>query len=310
MIVALAPLGLVTVVLAATSALAVLALRLVDASRIRLAAQAHARVVFAVVLAPGLLAVSFTAGTWLDHHVLGCDAHQCLRHVEPGPLAIVLACLGALLVARVGLQLARVLRTWRRGQSLVAELERCSVAAPGYRILPGDGRDVFVAGFTRARVFVAQRLVETAGPAELDAALEHERAHVRRRDPLRRLLASAALAFHLPGVAAWLETRLVRAIEMAADADAAAVTGDRLGLAAALVRFARLQLVRPLAMATSFAADDVEARVRRLLEPGGSAAQPSPGVAIAVGCMAVGAVLFTSEPLHDALEAALRVLFL
>ena len=120
-------------------------------------------------------------------------------------------------------------------------------------------------GYVRPTLFVSRGLLAAEHRPHLAAVLAHERAHVRRADALRSLIATAGLAFHLPWIARALHDRLARAQEMAADFDAARAVGDRSQVAQALVHFARAQLQAPRG-ALAFGASDVELRVRGLLD--------------------------------------------
>jgi len=74
---------------------------------------------------------------------------------------------------------------------------------------------------------------------ELQAALNHEVAHVRRRDNLKKLMLRCVAFPGMTGLeAAWLE-----ATEMAADDAAVSNAGEALDLASALVKLSRLQPV-------------------------------------------------------------------
>jgi beta-lactamase regulating signal transducer with metallopeptidase domain len=134
---------------------------------------------------------------------------------------------------------------WRhRGDNarLVGELERAAVA-PGAELRAAareaglDGRVVavasadpfsFVFGIFRPRVAIATGMLERLSPAELRAALEHERYHVRNLDPLRELVGRvlAEALFFLP-LAASLHRRYATERELAADRRAAAICGRR-----------------------------------------------------------------------------------
>lgn len=85
----------------------------------------------------------------------------------------------------------------------------------------GDDRTAFCAGLLRPRVYVTEGAVAGLAPDELDAVLVHERAHARRRDPLRGLLrrAAADVLFFVP-ITSWWVTRWHERAELAADSAA------------------------------------------------------------------------------------------
>jgi beta-lactamase regulating signal transducer with metallopeptidase domain len=97
------------------------------------------------------------------------------------------------------------------------------------------------AGIVRPRVLLSGAAESMLTANELQTALDHEVAHVRRRDNLRKLLLRF-VAF--PGMssleAAWLE-----ATEMAADDAAVSNASEALDLAAALIKLSRLRPTEP-----------------------------------------------------------------
>jgi hypothetical protein len=97
----------------------------------------------------------------------------------------------------------------------------------------------FCAGLLRPRVYVSSGAVGLLDEAALNAVLEHERHHVRRRDPLRlaagRVLARAL--FFLPGYQT-LVSRQQWLSELSADERTMnAAPGNRSALARAIVTF-------------------------------------------------------------------------
>lgn len=134
-----------------------------------------------------------------------------------------------------------------------------------------------IVGAFRPRLFVSQCVIESLGPKELLAALEHEAGHLAARDNLKRVLMRACRDL-LP-ILPWgrwgrsLDRAWRRAAEAAAD-DYAARTGGpaALDLAAALVKVARMvpEGVRPTMPAGAWlVGEDVEEiswRVLRLTQ--------------------------------------------
>jgi beta-lactamase regulating signal transducer with metallopeptidase domain len=135
--------------------------------------------------------------------------------------------------------------------------------------------------------------------------LAHERAHVRRREPLRRLLAALALALHLPGIAGALGRALRAAEEASADADAARSLGDRGRVAEALVRFARMRNAAPLAV--GFHGDGLEARVREVLAPAPQGEAPRLSSVLLAAATACAIALASAPLLHRATELAFEL---
>jgi len=125
-------------------------------------------------------------------------------------------------------------------------------------------------GLVRPRVVVSPRIVQVLDAAVLAAALAHERAHVRHRDPLRLWLAQIATDLLWPWPAA--TRRLLswkHALEFARDDEArlAGVAGP--DLAAAIVAALRLTRAEAPAAVATLGSDDafVKRRIERLLRP-------------------------------------------
>ncbi len=95
--------------------------------------------------------------------------------------------------------------------------------------------DVYTAGFLSPRIWASSSLVELLEPEELEAVLLHERAHLRRRDPLRVLIVRSleALLAPVPAVGT-LAKRFELAKELDADREALLVQRTPHALAGAL----------------------------------------------------------------------------
>ena len=121
------------------------------------------------------------------------------------------------------------------------------------------------AGIVRPRVLLSSAAEFVLNDNELQTALNHEVAHVRRRDNLKKLLLRFVAFPGMGGLeGAWLE-----ATEMAADDAAVSNAGDALDLAAALIKLSRLGPVEPPADLTAAlvhsGAAVMNARVERLI---------------------------------------------
>lgn len=95
----------------------------------------------------------------------------------------------------------------------------------------------FCAGCLRPRIYVSEGLIETLSEKELRAVVAHERHHLRRRDPLRRVVARALAdgLFFVPLLRRTSERYAVLG-ELAADEAAVETLQDRRPLAAALLK--------------------------------------------------------------------------
>jgi Zn-dependent protease with chaperone function len=121
------------------------------------------------------------------------------------------------------------------------------------------------AGIAHPRVLLSSAAEFVLNRNELQTALNHELAHVRRWDNLKKLL----LRFvPFPGMSG-LESAWFEATEMAADDAAVANVGDALDLAAALIKLSRLGPVEAPAELTAALvhspASTMNARVERLV---------------------------------------------
>ncbi|MFI5178277.1 MAG: M56 family metallopeptidase [Vicinamibacterales bacterium] len=174
---------------------------------------------------------------------------------------------------------------------------------------------VAVVGLKRPRLIVARSVLASCTADELRAIVAHECGHVARRDNLARAVMALS-----PDLLAWLplSARLAHAwhdaAEEAAD-DHAGVLGDRgrLLLAEALIRVARLapagagRVVVPAS--ALYRGENLDRRVRRLLEPAAAAPSASSiwwraGVVTAL----IASAALALHAVHELLEAAVTFL--
>lgn len=219
---------------------------------------------------PTLLA-GIVVGLWVLPGFLWLEPRDSGERVTP---ALLLLTLGALVVIATGLlrgaqaiaTTRRLVRRWRRG---AAPIPAAGLRAPALAV-DDPFPVVAVAGIWMPRLYVARRVLAALTREELAAVVEHEAAHLRRRDNLVRLLLCAC-----PDALAWggRGETLERAWSAAAERESDASVGPesrRLDLASALVKVARLAEGRSLTMtaaAAFYAGDPIADRVRRLLEP-------------------------------------------
>ncbi len=271
----------------------------------RLEPSAQSRTALAAAVAPAFLGTVFVGAASYDR-VLSGPADFCLHLHDSAPPSLILLLSVAILAGRVltyGMQ--TIVATLRAVRLRLVLSGASSKAFNGCLVLPVEEPQAYVLGILNPRVYISQGLLKQTNEYDLAPVLAHERAHAARRDPLRRLIASAGLVLHLPGIAHLLNRLLTRTQEMAADADAARTVGDRVRVAEALVRFARLQ--RPgRATAVEFGSGDLEARVRELLDP--HQRRGLSAVAL-VSCSAALCLLalFAAHSLHYLAQALLRL---
>lgn len=134
------------------------------------------------------------------------------------------------------------------------------------RLVDAEALFAFCHGVRRPQVWVSRALVDALTRDELEAVLRHEAAHLRRRDPVRTVIArslAAALAF-VPLTPALRDAYLCRR-EIEADRECVDAMGDVLPLAGALQRMLippRQPDLSPLAVSALTATD---VRIDRLL---------------------------------------------
>jgi Zn-dependent protease with chaperone function len=198
--------------------------------------------------------------------------------VEPiGSAPIVLALFGTALAA---LGLGNAALSWSRACSTVsswtsaAEPVQCVASVPVLRIQRSIP-PLTAAGLLSSKILLSGSAEFLLNGNELRTALNHEIAHIRRRDNLKKLL----LRFvPFPGMRA-LEVAWLEASEMAADDAAVSSTADALDLAAALIKLSRLNPAESASDLTAALlqghAAIIHARVERLISWTGEAQRPS-----------------------------------
>jgi hypothetical protein len=125
-------------------------------------------------------------------------------------------------------------------------------------------------GLLRPWILFSPYLAKTLDDRTIEAALAHERAHARHRDPLRIWLAQLATDLQWPWPQA-LERfqRWILALELARDEEARASGIDGSDLATAILASARLgrQAILPANAALISDPSTLKERISRLLEP-------------------------------------------
>ena len=141
----------------------------------------------------------------------------------------------------------------------------------GWAILASPGETgIATVGLLRPRIMVSPALAQRLDPRALHAALEHERAHARHRDPLRIWLGQFATDLQWPRAAAtrrfgaWLA-----ALEQARDDEARAAGIDGADLAAAVLDSLRHRVGRDARACAQVTGDggELRERITRLVQP-------------------------------------------
>lgn len=165
-----------------------------------------------------------------------------------------------------------------------------------------------VVSWLRPVVLVPTAIMTNLTPAEVEALLAHELAHIRRWDDVVNLLQTVVetLLFYHPAVW-WLSARLRQEREHCCDDLAAEMIGDRVVYTRALVAAAQLAAATPARLAVAATGGQLTIRIRRLLAfdaPAGRPAQPQSRWHVVVLLLAMSGVvaLVASRPSAD--EAA------
>jgi Zn-dependent protease with chaperone function len=180
------------------------------------------------------------------------------------PLTLGGACLAlfcASVVNAIGAyrETARTLARWLQGATAGSGCD----PVPLFRIRCASPA-IAVAGVREPCVLVSDAAAAVLSEPELEIALRHEVAHIRRYDNLKKLLFRC---FAFPGMTA-LETAWSEAAEMAADDAAVSSSREALDLASALIKLSRLPATAVPGLSTALlqgAGALLNARVERLI---------------------------------------------
>lgn len=241
-----------------------------------------------------------------SHHL-----HLCIVHASA--LRPALAAIGALFLALFAFRGALRIAAWREERALLTALEAMGTRRPGgvfpVVTVPGSPWLCVAAGVLRPRIILSATLEQRLDAPEMQSALAHERAHLRRRDPLANLLLGLAGLLSFPWVARAAADAYRAASEEASDALAAQEVGDSTAVASALLKVAAYRRsVSGLQAHAAFGEQALERRVRRLLSASGHGRATSWALpaAFALSAVAVAAGLLNSSALHHAVETVLH----
>jgi Zn-dependent protease with chaperone function len=277
-----------------------------------------ARFLLALRLLPVTLAAFVVAGLCVPSY-LWLETNEATERVGLACCAMallaVLACASSL-----GRSVRALFLSARQARRCKREGRSDQSSSVPVTVMNGDAPVLALAGLIRPRVIVSRGVLQTLSREELEAALEHEHAHRKSQDNLKRLL-----LFLAPDILPFSResTRLnqywARLIEWAADDEATAGDSRRsVSLAAALVRMARMgSAVAVSPLASSFLGNDRElsARVDRLLGfapiRGNVSRRARAGLTTAAALIATLAIAATIRPatflsVHHLLEQLLR----
>lgn len=279
-------------------------------------AAARANRILMLRLLPASTALSVTLGLLLPAY-LAFEPPASFEQV--GPWLAGLAGCGALLVAGALVTGARaIVATRRLERSWLGAADPLIVDPP--IVVPAFAIEscaplVALVGVWRPTLVTALSVVEACGPEELASIVRHEMGHLHAHDNLKRLLVACAPdLLHLSSVHGEMAAAWHHAAEDAADDQATLGNARaRLELAGLLVKVARLapQRLWTVAAVSPFVdADELDRRVRRLLQddpPPQRSAWSTAVTGLTVVMGAVAALCLSSPPilrmLHSGVEA-------
>lgn len=286
------------------------------------ARRADAIFALTVVPAAATLAVVLAAAAPSLLAVLGLGADHCTEHRHHLHLCILhsagvrpaLAAAGTLALAvfvfRAGLMVSRQRQAALQVRALERLGERKAGAFPRV-LVPGAPRLCHAVGILDRRVILSGAFGERLGSPALGAALAHEYAHLRRRDPLALALLELGSLFLLPGVGRRARALFQVAAEEACDAEAALELNDPLLVAEALVEVARLQRALPLTVGVmaAFGEQALERRVRALTGDSAISVAAARGLSFSAAVIAAGmtAAVLGVDAVHHAVETLLHL---
>jgi hypothetical protein len=253
--------------------------------------------------------------------IVGLFSVPSFLYLEPyvtderiGLLGISIAIGGGMFIS---LGLASVLSAWWKTSRFLASCkgisERMEIepGAPAFEVT-GAGPALLVAGIFRPRILISRGAGELLDAPEMQVAIRHELAHVRRRDNLKKLV----LRFCSFPFMAKLEREWLHAAELAADDAAVNDEHAALDLASALIKMTRQRprmLTPELAMSlVPHEGTLLTGRIERLLRWQRHVQTPTPhfrilmvGVALAVLIVGFhyGSIL---QRMHEVTELLMR----
>jgi Zn-dependent protease with chaperone function len=238
--------------------------RIVKRSSKEVSARALSNLLFALRTLPFAVALMVTLIFVVPSFLL-LEPRVVTEPIGEIPLTLGVVCL--LLLVAGGLNAVIAQRKTSRAVSgwlQNATTESHCYPVPLFRIRP-SAPALAVAGGLSPRMFISDAAASLLDPPELETALKHEIAHVRRRDNLKKLLFRI---FALPGMSG-LETAWSEAAEMSADDAAVSNSREALDLASALIKLSRFAPANPGAvLATGLAqsaGSALNARIARLV---------------------------------------------
>ena len=299
----LAPLGIAAVII---SAIGGLIFRFFGQRLTAFAPAAQFRLVFTAAILPFVLGTIFLIGATAGRMIYG-ETDLCLAREHTGHFSNFLVLFAVIFFGGVLWKIKSLSISLWKDQSIIKSLKNCSTGKfKDCRIIPLDEPQAFVLGIVKPEIYLSEGLLNKFDEETLETIIAHEKAHVQKRDPLRRFLAAIGLIFHLPATAKIINDQLSLTQELSADGDAARQTGSRTKLAQTLVGFARMRVANSFSV-FEFGNSNVEIRVRRLLESDDKSDKISLPVLLLAGFAVLIFAIAFSRQLHLIFEIVLEL---
>jgi beta-lactamase regulating signal transducer with metallopeptidase domain len=216
------------------------------------------------------------------------------------------------LMLGVTVPLIRFLWAYRNGRRSLSAMLALGEPDHGYFRLKVPQPLAFTMGILRPQVCLSEGLLNTLPPQHLAVVLAHEKAHQRRLDGLRLLLAEATTLIMPPQFRAQLLGDLLQTTEQACDEGASHHMGDSLVVAEALLAASRLHLGAWPGLWHSlpaFGGGHLRPRVDALLNPAPAFHAWWAGARILpIAVLFLGLLAALSGEVHHALESLLGLL--
>lgn len=226
-----------------------------------------------------------------------CHLGNCRQH---GPQSALTVWPAAALLCWIGLRAGRcLLSQWLCVRRLAATLAHTGRDMGAFVQLDSPEPAAFTLGWLTPKIYITAGMQSACSSRDIDCILAHERAHRRRHDNLRLLVARLFTAPLPRSWSAAVIADLALCCEKASDLRAAREL-SRESVASALLRVARLQQPASPAGSMAFSGTQTERRIRALLDE--PVAPLGNEYVFAATSAALLFILFIVNPLHRAIE--------
>ena len=242
--------------------------------RMALAPWALAWMAVSLAFLPTLLVEQGLIGDWcLSRHggaLQACPMHAA--HGSDGASSAVVALLVMLLAAVMLMRLSWMVQSALRTAGHLRLVRRTSMQVDGLPVhfVEGDGNLALALCLPTPQVVISAQVRRALDAGELRALIEHERAHLARRDGYAALVLHIATSLLPPRARDTLRAAWQLAVEQSCDCIAAYRAGT-LATSSALLKCARLHAAQATRLSpvgvSGFGDSEIAARVRFLLEP-------------------------------------------